>query len=611
MDNKKNKNKKVSYESGVAMMISTIFFIIISSLIIIGLTGPTAREFSMVNGTALSRQSYFLAESGTEDAYYRIKNSMTVGSSTTLILGSSIATTTITTISGGHEKDITSIGNLYTNQRSVSLVSITGAGVAFNYGLQSGSGGITVNGGSTINGNVYSNGNVNAISATINGSVVAADSGSQILDQSNTTPTTPTGSINFRYTSTSTDFAQSFQISTDDPISKISLYIKKVGAPTDATVYIVADNAGSPSNIALPLSTTYLYAASTTSTYGWVDINLGTGGVPLVANTTYWVVLDNSTQSTSNYFIVGANADSSYTLGTAKTGTYGGAWTAQSLDSYFKIYSGGTTSLIGGASYVGGVVAGTTSGNNDIIWSTTAKGVSTIGHLYCQTGTNNNKSCDTSHGYAPQLDMPFTDTDINAWKTTASSGAVITGSTNCHGGFTGGNCIVDYTGATFGPGVITGDLTVNGGGTLTLSGTLWVKGKVTITGGGKVKLPAGYALNSETIVSDSIVNINGGGSLGSGTSGSYLFIVSTSLCPYDTYCSSSPAITVSGGAGAIAVDAQNGNVTLQGGCTLDSAVGNTMTVTGGSTLDYDSGLASPHFSSGPSGSWVVSKWKEI
>ena len=610
MEKLKIKNKKVSSESGVAMMVAIIFFIIISSLIVIGLTGPSAREFSLVNGTMLSRQSYFLAESGTEDAYYRIKNNMTIATTTTLVLGSSIATTTITTLAGAHEKDITSIGNLYSNQRNVSFVTITGAGIAFNYGLQTGAGGLTIGGGSTINGNVYSNANIDAISATINGSAIAADSGTSTLDQSNTTPGTPTNSINFRYTSTSTDFAQSFQISTDDPISKISLYIKKVGAPTDADVYIVADNSGSPSTVTLPLSTTHLYAASTTSSYAWVDLNLGTGGVPLIANTTYWLVLNDSTQSTSNYYVIGANADSSYSLGTAKTGTYGGSWTAQSLDSYFKIYTGGTTSLIGGAGYVGGLVAGTTSGGGDVVWGTTVKGVSTIGSLYCQTGTNNNKSCVTTHGVAPQIDMPFTDTDISSWKATASSGGTITGSTNCPGGFSSGNCTVNSSGATFGPGVITGDLTINGGGTLTLSGTLWVKGTVTVTGGGKIKLPAGYALNSETIVSDNIVNINGGGSLGSGTAGSYLFIVSTSLCPYDTYCSGNPAMTISGGAGAIAVDAQNGNVTLQGGCTLDSAVGNTMTVTGGSTLNYNSGLASPHFTSGPSGSWVLSKWKE-
>ena len=597
-------------EQGVAMMIAIIFFVIISTLIVVGLTGPTAREFSMVNGTALSHQSYFLAESGTEDAYYRIKNSMTIATTTTLVLGSSIATTTVTTISGGHEKDISSIGNLYNNDRSVSFVTITGAGIAFNYGLQSGPGGMNIGGGSTINGNLYSDGSIAAISATASGTVVAADSPAIALDQSNTTPSTPTTSINFRNVATSSDFAQSFQISSTSPVTSIQLYIKKVGAPTNASVYIVADNAGSPSTITFPIGTVTLVATSVaTSTYSWVTIPIATSTAPsLVPNTTYWFVLDNSAQSTSNYYVIGANADTSYTSGTAKTGTYGGTWYADSLDSYFQIYTGGVSAYIGGAGYIGGFTVG--SGSVGDAWASNVIGTSVAGNLYCATGTNNNKSCNTGHGVASQVGMPFSDTDITAWKTTASSGGIITGATDCHGGYSGGSCTVDWANGTFGPGVITGNLTVSGGGTLTLTGTLWVQGSVTITGGGKIVLPSGYALNSETIVTDNIVNINGGGSLGSGTPGSYLFIVSTSRCPYDTYCSTNPAITVSGGAGAIAVDAQDGNVTLDGGATLDSAVGDSMTVTGGSTVTYNSGLASPSFTSGPSGSWVPSKWKE-
>jgi hypothetical protein len=198
--------------------------------------------------------------------------------------------------------------------------------------------------------------------------------------------------------------------------------------------------------------------------------------------------------------------------------------------------------------------------------------------------------------------MPFTDDNITSWKNAASLGGTITGSTNCHGGYSGGNCTVDYAGATFGPGKITGNLTVTGGGTLTLTGTIWVVGSVTITGGGKIKLPANYALNSETIVSDSTVTINGGGSLGSGNPNSYLFIVSTS--------SGADAIDVTGGAGAIAVDAQNGTVNLSGGASLNAAIGKTVTAIGGSDVTYQQGLASPSFQSGPSGGWVIGNWGE-
>lgn len=598
--------QKIKTNGGGAMLISVVFFLFISLAIISGLVSPTVREFRDASVGLSSKQSYFLAESGSEDAMYRILNGKTIGSTETLTLNNNSATTTISTLFG-NSKQISSVGDVSSYQRKTTIKLATGAGVAFNYGLQAGNGGVSAGGGATINGNIYSNATINAISATITGTAVAADSPALVSDQSNTTPTTPTGSITFRNTAASQDFAQSFQVSNDVPLNKLQLYIKKVGAPADATIDLVADNAGLPSTTTIPIGSVSLPSATVTTAYTWVQMTFTTNP-SLIAATTYWLVLDDSTQNASNYYVIGANADSSYANGTAKTGLYGGTWTATSLDSYFNLYTGGVTSSIGGAGYVGGVTIGS-AGVGDA-WAHVVNGASVAGHLYCTTGANNNKACDTTHGMPPQTDMPFTDQNITDWKTAAAAGGTITGSTKCPGGSSGGDCTVNFAGATFGPGKITGNLTVNGGGTLTLTGTLWVQGSVTITGGGKIKLPSTYALNSETIVSDNIVNISGGGSLGSGTSGSYLFIVSTSNCPYDIYCSGSNAIHVSGGAGAIAVDAQNGNVLIDGGGSLDAAVGNTLTISGGGTVNYNSGLASPSFSSGPSGAWTVSSWGE-
>jgi hypothetical protein len=195
--------------------------------------------------------------------------------------------------------------------------------------------------------------------------------------------------------------------------------------------------------------------------------------------------------------------------------------------------------------------------------------------------------------------MPFSDENISDWKTEAVAGGTITG-----------NYTVGYAGGTLGPKKITGNLLVNGGGTLKLTGTIWVVGTVTVTGGGKMILPANYAKNSETIVSDNTITINGGASAGSGTPGSYLFFVSTSKCPNDNGCSGNSAITITGGAGAIAVNAQSGDVSLSGGASLNAAVGNSVTVVGGSVVTYDQGLASPSFVSGPSGGWNLDTWKE-
>ncbi len=437
------KNSYRQKNKGAAMLISVVFFLFIALAIIAGLVTPTVREFKNSTVNLNSKKSYFLSESGSEDAMYRVLHNMNIDSNETLTLGSNTATTNITT-TFGNGKQIATLGDVGGLQRKTNIVLSAGAGVGFNYGIQSGTGGFNLSGGSRVVGNVYSNGNIQATSGVqITGSATAAGATSYIGDG--------------------------------------------VGTPYMGTVIV------------------------------------GSAGV-------------------------------------------GDAWA-------YKV--------------LGGNVAG---------------------HLYCQlpgtypSGSYNNKICDTTHGIPATQPMPFTDQDITDWKDAATAGGIITGATKCPGGSSGGNCTVDWHDATFGPGKITGNLIVNGGGTLTLTGPVWVVGTISVTGGGNINLPAGYALNSETIVSDNTVTINGGGSLGSGNSNSFLFIVTTST--------SGSAVSVTGGAGAIAVDAQNGTVVLSGGASLNAVVGKTVTAGGGTTITYQQGLASPSFQSGPSGAWVLSSWKE-
>ena len=47
-------------------------------------------------------------------------------------------------------------------------------------------------------------------------------------------------------TATQNDAAQSFQPSIDSPIMKVSMYLKKVGTPSDATIRIINDVSSAP-----------------------------------------------------------------------------------------------------------------------------------------------------------------------------------------------------------------------------------------------------------------------------------------------------------------------------------------------------------------------------
>ena len=112
-------------EGGAAMMISLIFFIVASVMVVIGMTGPTAREYATAGDSLISKQSYFAAESAAEDAYYREINASTLGS--TDILAMPLGTATAEIASGVGSKEITSTGNVQNSQRVVDLKTDDGS----------------------------------------------------------------------------------------------------------------------------------------------------------------------------------------------------------------------------------------------------------------------------------------------------------------------------------------------------------------------------------------------------------------------------------------------------------------------------------------------------
>jgi hypothetical protein len=170
---KKEIKRKINKQSGAAMLISVLFFLFISLAIITGLVGPTVQEFKISNDLIKSHQSLFLSESGVEDAYFRLKNSITINSPVSINLGGNTSVTTITD-SGYNEKTITSLGDVSSRQRNSEMILSAGDGVSFSYGIQSGVGGFEL-GNAIVHGNVYSNGNITgAQGARITGSAFAA-----------------------------------------------------------------------------------------------------------------------------------------------------------------------------------------------------------------------------------------------------------------------------------------------------------------------------------------------------------------------------------------------------------------------------------------------------
>lgn len=581
------KKQKINYQKGNALIITMMLFVVISLSVSIGLAAPTISSVKSVKDSLESKRSYAVAESGVEDIFYRLRNSKNVSSTETITLGTQQTVTTITDISGGR-KQINSIGNSSSRNRTINTILQQGTGVSFNYGVLVGQGGIDLNGSGTINGNVYANGPITGdSSAVITGTAISANSPALSANQTNGSGV-PANNVIFGNANGTQDIAQSFQVSTESPVNKVQFYIKKVSTPSNATVRIVNDSSGSPGTTVLATGT--LNAASVTTSYGWIDVSFTTNPL-LTVGTTYWVVIDASTNS-SRYYTLGANSNG-YANGLGKIGQYSGTWnntTPSGLDYYFNLYLGGVNGRIAGSSgsqwnqlHVG-TISGTAQAN-------TVNYTNATGNIYCQSGTGNNKTCISQSDPVYQQ-FPVSEANIAEWKDDAVAG-----------GTSSGNYSVGWAGSTLGPKKIVGDLSVSGGGILTVTGTLWVTGNLTLNGGGSIRLSPTYSTNDGVIIVDGTVTISGGGhATGSGTSGSYLMMLSTST--------STSAISISGGAGAVIAYAQNGTINISGGASLKEATGYRITVDGGSSITYESGLSNNNFSSGPGGSWNATSWRE-
>ncbi len=238
-------------------------------------------------------------------------------------------------------------------------------------------------------------------------------------------------------------------------------------------------------------------------------------------------------------------------------------------------------------------ISGGSTVNGDIysVGDTKASGGGTItGTAYCNMSSDSSVSCNTSRS-SSVLSLPFSTSSITSIQNQATAGTTYTGNYN-----------VGYAGATIGPEKITGNLVVNGGGTLTLSGVVWVQGSLSVSNGGQIKLASSYGSSSGVILANGLVSLSGGSLSGSSQSGSYLTIITTAT--------GTNALGVTGGAGAVILVAQNGTATLSGGVNANQVTAQTISISGGSTITYSNGLANLIVSDGPTSFWNVNSWSE-
>lgn len=591
--------RKINSQSGAAMLISVIFFLFISLAIISGLVGPSIREFRNANVNLNSKKSYFLAESGSEDVLYRLINKMALSSSETIILDSNSVITTVTD-NGLGQKSVSSVGDVLGYQRKTSLSLNVGDGLSFSYGIQAGEWGFRMGNSSFVDGSIYSNGPIIGTgTADVTGSATSANTSALIADQENGSGT-PTYNFSFGREgdhNNTEDIAQSFIIGSTGALNKAQVYIKKVGHPSNASVYILHNIDGEPDNTRDYLAKGTLSASLVSTSYGWVTVTFDE--IPnMISGQTYWLVIE-SNNNHNDYYTAGAN--NSYANGFALIGNYhhdhdhhDNSWnpvSPSSADLFFKIYLDG---LLGEIDNINVGKNGTANA-----YANTVKNSSITGINYCQTGSNNNKSCNTSLPDPVPMAMPISEQNIQDWRDDALTGGVI------NGNYTPGG-----RGVSLGPKKIDGNFHLDDNDILTLTGTIWVTGTFTMDRHSIVKPSDSYSGSSVAIIVEGRIAIGTEAEFISGNSSSYVLALTTSNCPFGPTCDGHDAIELRSRVEAVILYASDGVIDVRNKAKARQMTGYGIDLGNDSDLIYDKGLINQNFIGGPSGAWGVTSWGE-
>ena len=448
----------------------------------------------------------------------------------------------------------------------------------------------------------------------------------------------PNGNLNFAFCldqncspqSPQIDVAQSFQPSISDRLTAIQLYLKKAGNPANSVLRIIRDSSGSPStNPSDVIASTTIDAAVIGSAYSWVNFTLPTAP-NLSANTTYWIVADSSFDN-SNYLIWGLDSFGGYTRGSPKRSAdwMQGGWLSVGGDLNFRAYMGGIdTSIedvtVGGNasahvmdgvdvagnvqaySYNDGIVGGNIHANS--ISNCTVNGAAEYNTKTACTVLGSQTTPTTPPADPARLDMPIPDSVIQGWKNDAASGgACVPPQCLANGDYDPTQCSV-----SLGPKKITGNLILDdncaGGQTLTLTGTVWVIGNIDISNSAKIIVSPGYGELSGVMVADGTIHLSNNGTFsGSGTSGSYLMLLTT-ISGGGHHGS---AIDLHNNASGAIFYASNGMIWLHNNVNVIELTGYKIHLENNASIFYEIGLQNVGFSSGPAGGFDVRYWKEV
>jgi Tfp pilus assembly protein PilX len=572
-----NKNQK-----GYILILGIVVMAILMTMSSV-VWGYTALQVKSSRHSVAKAQALHIAEAGIDKALNELNTDSNFAGESSVALDEGTYTTTVSSVDPNN-KQVTSTASIPNAANPVAEVTVKVnvtldlSSVAFNFGVQVGTGGLQMDNNSQINGNVYSNGNIYGGNGIITGDATVAGGGSATADQECTT-----NNSNFAFNQTDRrDVAQKFTPSVSGPLTRISVYLRKNGSPSDITVRIMTNNSNQPSKTQVGGSGTISGSLVTTS-YGWIDATFSS--TPnLNAGTAYWIVLDTSSSATNYYTWARDTSDASC----SGTGTYSAnwnagtpVWTQTNSDFNIRTYMGGVPTSLANIQVNGNaranIMQSCNVGGNAYYSSTNTCTV---------TGTTYPGTSDS-----PQAAMPISQAQIDEWKSVALSG-----------GTTVGTYTVNGT-VTMGPQKIEGDLTING--TLYLTGPVWVEGNITMNNNSAVRIDTSMGNAGTVLLADDPSDPSGTGYIdiynnviiaGNNNPGSYPMIVTTK---------SGSAMNISNNAAGAIFYASNGTINVANNAGGAQVTGYGIHLNNNATITYSIGLQSATFANGPGGAWAI------
>lgn len=558
--------------------------------------------YSNASYLADSEKAIALAEAGADKALASLnKTGGSYNGETEVVLGGGSYSVTVTSLDAS-TKVIEATGYVPSRanakaKRTIKITSSRGVGVAFHYGIQVGEGGMELGNSNLIKGSVYSNGSITAGNTNrITGDAYVAGGAQANADQE--TDCDGVSCMDYVFGKTvdgeeRLDVAQSFQPGISEVLSKVSVKIKKVGDPVDATVRILADAGGRPNKNAV-LAAGTLYSNLVAGAYGWIDVAFSASPA-LTQDTTYWLMV-STTSNSSNFWVWQNDLAQSYTRGqpkwSPKWSTGNPTWNTISGDLSFKTYMGGVPTAITGGStqmIVDGEVHANTIENltigSDAYYQVIA--ASTVGGSSCP-----NPLCHPGSVDPPPKVFPISDANIADWKAQVDKPELTqTGDIT--------SCV-----STLGPAKIVGNVTLGSGCRTTVKSPIWITGNFTLNSNNIFNLDSSYNETSGVIIVDGKVNINSNNHFnGTGVGSSLLMVLTT----FDSRISGEDAVIVNSNGNTGVYYASEGIIAPGTGNSFKELTAWKIKLINSSEIDYETGLSSTLFTSGPGGIYSLVK----